>query len=877
MVPHLLLSAIGEKIYINTGLSYVDMGLIDGIKTMHSMSLYQGAVDLVDRSIYSESDISFGDNVMLQAVKIGSNEFEAGTGDDNLTADFSLINPIEFMFGGEGNDTMGGFGVNSMYGGSGDDIYKVNDEHDFVYEKLNEGADLVDSEVTYTLPDNVENLTLHHNLIFSDPAINGTGNDLDNQLKGNNAANVLSGVGGDDIMDGGDGYDTAAYYGSPLDYDIRRASDGSWSVKNVRGSEGAGSDTLINIEAIRFDTEEGGHLSYRLQKNGLTFQTDFAIVVDTTGSMWDDIDSVKVVASDLIDAAFADGNADARIGVVSFKDAEIGEPSSVVLSFTDQDSFAERKDVALSAINSLGAYGGGDWAETDFDGLRMALDGSMGEWRVGAGILRIALFTDAPVKDTYLADEVSALAHNIGATIDVHTSMVGSVGTVDTFTLSFESTDLPVAVDEDGALLLSADSSEPLVAVDASLETAQVQIFTIVVGSPSFDTTPLESIAAENGGGFLIAEDNDALVDALFYIIENTAPTDIQLDNNTVSENSANGTVVGNLSAVDPDSGETFTYSLIDNPENLFAIDGNHLVVNNAIDYEAAASHDITVRVSDFVSNTFEKVFTINVTDVPGVTIEGTAEADLVDATHTIEGQSLPTPEADTINGCDGDDSIAGLCGDDVITGGAGNDSIDGGDGDDTVVYVGPQSQYSISYESGVYTVVDTSEGGGTDFVINVEHFQFADETFSTDNTVDTAPPVLDPNEAPADLAVGDDIVLSFDEMVMPGTGEITLYKGSIAEGNEVDGIDVSFVGNTLVVDPDGNLAYGTDYYVTFENDSVLDLARNPYDYEDEDDAFHFSTLDAAVAASGGSSDGISAGAVVAGVAGLGLLAFVIF
>lgn len=211
-----------------------------------------------------------------------------------------------------------------------------------------------------------------------------------------------------------------------------------------------------------------------------------------------------------------------------------------------------------------------------------------------------------------------------------------------------------------------------------------------------------------------------------------------------------------------------------------------------------------------------------------------------------------------------------------VVTDDAGDDSIDGGDGDDTVVYVGPHSQYSISYNSGVYTVVDTSEGGGTDTVTNVEHFQFDDGT--TDITGDTTAPVLDPNEAATAQAVGDDIVISFNEMVMPGTGEITLYKETtVVDVFGVTDSEVSFVGNTLVVNPEGNLEYGADYYVTFEDGSVLDLARNPYDYEDEDDAFHFSTLDAAVAASGGSSDGISAGAVVAGVAGLGLLAFVIF
>src|SRR5262249_52496846 len=55
-----------------------------------------------------------------------------------------------------------------------------------------------------------------------------------------------------------------------------------------------------------------------------------------------------------------------------------------------------------------------------------------------------------------------------------------------------------------------------------------------------------------------------------FLFAANQPPTDISLSNNSVAENSANGTIVGALSATDPDAGETFTYSLPSNPGNLF-------------------------------------------------------------------------------------------------------------------------------------------------------------------------------------------------------------------------------------------------------------------------------------------------------------------
>ena len=56
-----------------------------------------------------------------------------------------------------------------------------------------EGTDSVNASVTYTLSDNVENLTL-----TGTSAINGTGNASDNVLTGNSGANSLTGGAGND-------------------------------------------------------------------------------------------------------------------------------------------------------------------------------------------------------------------------------------------------------------------------------------------------------------------------------------------------------------------------------------------------------------------------------------------------------------------------------------------------------------------------------------------------------------------------------------------------------------------------------------------------------------------------------------------------------
>ncbi|MDP1692461.1 MAG: calcium-binding protein, partial [Burkholderiaceae bacterium] len=108
------------------------------------------------------------------------------------------------LVGGAGNDTLnGGTGDDTMLGGSGNDTYVVNVATDIVTELANEGIDTVQSAVTWTLGDHVENLTL-----TGSTAINGTGNALNNVLVGNSAANTLIGGAGNDTLDGGAGSDT---------------------------------------------------------------------------------------------------------------------------------------------------------------------------------------------------------------------------------------------------------------------------------------------------------------------------------------------------------------------------------------------------------------------------------------------------------------------------------------------------------------------------------------------------------------------------------------------------------------------------------------------------------------------------------------------
>ena len=127
-----------------------------------------------------------------------------GTGNDlaNVLTGNSGANSLT---GGAGNDSLsGGSGADTMLGGLGDDVYTVDNTLDVVTEAAGEGADLVNSSVTLTtLAANVEALVL-----TGTSALNGTGNDLANLLRGNTGNNVLNGGLGNDVLEGGAGNDT---------------------------------------------------------------------------------------------------------------------------------------------------------------------------------------------------------------------------------------------------------------------------------------------------------------------------------------------------------------------------------------------------------------------------------------------------------------------------------------------------------------------------------------------------------------------------------------------------------------------------------------------------------------------------------------------
>ncbi|NBO39040.1 tandem-95 repeat protein [bacterium] len=103
----------------------------------------------------------------------------------------------------------------------------------------------------------------------------------------------------------------------------------------------------------------------------------------------------------------------------------------------------------------------------------------------------------------------------------------------------------------------------------------------------------------------------------------NENPTNIVLSQNNINENLPANSVVGTLSATDPDQGSSFTFSLgCSTPgadDSQFNVSGTSLRTSILFDYESKNSYSLCVKVTDNGTPglTFEKNFSISVNDTP--------------------------------------------------------------------------------------------------------------------------------------------------------------------------------------------------------------------------------------------------------------------
>jgi Ca2+-binding RTX toxin-like protein len=171
----------------------------------------------------------------------GNNLLKGGSGADTL-------------YGGGGDDTLdGGSGSDVMEGGAGNDSYFVDRSSDVVVEALAGGVDHVQSTVSHTLAENVENLTL-----AGTSGLSGTGNALGNVLTGNNGSNALSGLDGDDTLIGGGGTDTLTGGAGADSFVFRNLTGGTDTITDFNGLDGGADEG----DVLRFEGLLTGTFAY---------------------------------------------------------------------------------------------------------------------------------------------------------------------------------------------------------------------------------------------------------------------------------------------------------------------------------------------------------------------------------------------------------------------------------------------------------------------------------------------------------------------------------------------------------------------------------------------------------------------------------------
>ena len=101
----------------------------------------------------------------------------------------------------------------------------------------------------------------------------------------------------------------------------------------------------------------------------------------------------------------------------------------------------------------------------------------------------------------------------------------------------------------------------------------------------------------------------------------NEWPTNLTLSQLAIPEDLPAGSTVGILTATDPDIGNTFTYSVAvraDGPDYAqFTTVGDELRTTGSFDYDGKRAYTLRARAIDQNGLYFEKVFTINVTELP--------------------------------------------------------------------------------------------------------------------------------------------------------------------------------------------------------------------------------------------------------------------
>lgn len=101
------------------------------------------------------------------------------------------------------------------------------------------------------------------------------------------------------------------------------------------------------------------------------------------------------------------------------------------------------------------------------------------------------------------------------------------------------------------------------------------------------------------------------------------------------------------------------------------------------------------------------------------------------------------------------------------------------------------------------------------------------------------------PSDNASSVVINSNLVLTFNENVQKGTGNITIHKisdNSIVQTIDVQDLAVSISNNVVTINP-ADFAYGTRYYVNIPSGAIQDMAGNNYAGISNNSTWNFTTI----------------------------------
>ena len=343
--------------------------------------------------------------------------------------------------------------------------------------------------------------------------------------------------------------------------------------------------TLQTAAIFNFATKSSYSIRLRTtDQGGLWFEKVFTITVTKLNLAPTDISlSVSSIAENRI--------AGTAVGTLSTSDPDAG--NTFTYSLVSGTDSSDNGSFTISGNQLLTAASFNFEAKNSYS-IRVRTTDQGGLWAEKNFTINVTNVNEAPT-DTTLSPGSIAENRSVGTTVGTFSTVDPDAG--DTFTYLLVS---GVGDTDNSSFTISGNS----------LRTAAVF---------DFETQSTYSIRVRttDAAGLFFGK---IFTITVTYVAPNRTPTDIALSASSIAENQPVGTAVGALSSTDPDTGNTFTYSLVSGTgstdNSSFTISGNTLQTAAMFDYEAKSSYSIRLRTTDQGGLSFEKTFTISVTDV---------------------------------------------------------------------------------------------------------------------------------------------------------------------------------------------------------------------------------------------------------------------